>query len=159
MENLSGSTKQSHSKKRTDAKKDPTDRYFDLWKPLPGRAKVFRVQGAYEFRILLTPGEAPTVIYSAMSAVEHLKETALFPGGPEADPRFAQALPQLAYESREKMAFEQGFRAARKREEARRRELSVQQKAPRVAGTLKSVRAPKKLKSAEKKLNEQELKA
>lgn len=155
MKNPSGFIDKSRSNIRRDAKKDPADPYFDLWKPLPNRAKVFRLQGAYEFRILLTPGEAPTVIYGAMAAVEHLKETALFPGGPEADPQFAQALPRLAYESREKMAFEQGFRAARKREEARRSEWVFQQKAQMAAESKKNVPGSKRQKSVEKKLTGQ----
>ncbi len=95
-----------------------SDPYAELWKILPPTAQVQRVQSGYEFRIFLSNAEAPTVIYGAMAAVEHLKETALLPGGPAPDFRYAQALPRLTSESRQKMALEMGLREAQKRAQA-----------------------------------------
>ncbi len=88
------------------------DPYAELWKSLPPNAQVNRVQNGYEFRILLSPAEAPTVVYGAMAAVEHLKETALLPGGPKPDLRYAQALPRLTSESRQRLALEMGLKEA-----------------------------------------------
>lgn len=86
------------------------DPHLELWKPLPPNAQVHRVSNGYEFRILLSTAEAPTVVYGAMAALEHLKETALLPGGPAPDLRYTQTLPRLISEARQKIALETGLK-------------------------------------------------
>lgn len=92
---------------------DPSDPYAHIWDNLPPNTRVIRNKSGYELRLKLAPSEAPVAVYSALAAIEHLKETALMPDSPPPDPRFAQALPDLATEGRRQKAMEQGLAAAK----------------------------------------------
>jgi hypothetical protein len=91
---------------------DPTDPYSAIWQTLPSNARVIRGKNGYELRLKMAPSEAPTAVYSALAAIEHLKETSLLSDSTPADPRFAHALPDLATEGRRMRAIEQGMMAA-----------------------------------------------
>ncbi len=80
-------------------------------------------------RLKLAPSEAPTAVYSALAAIEHLKETSLLAGAPPADPRFAKALPQLASEGRQLRALEQGMKTAHAEHQKKTKEAQKTQKA------------------------------
>ena len=112
---------------------DPTDPYSSLWKDLPSNARVIRGKAGYELRLKLAPSQAPTAVYSALAAIEHLKETALMPDSPAADLRFAQPLPDLATEGRRIMAQEQGLLAAQAEEKRKAQEAKDQRKAQKAA--------------------------
>ena len=111
--------KAGHSSKPTP---DPSDPYAHVWNNLPSNVRVIRNKTGYELRLKLAPSEAPTAVYSALAAIEHLKETALMPDSPPADPRFAQALPDLATEGRRLKALEQGLAAAKAADDRKNRE-------------------------------------
>jgi ParB family transcriptional regulator, chromosome partitioning protein len=112
---------------------DPTDPYGSLWKDLPPNTRVIMGKTGYELRLKLAPSQAPTAVYSALAAIEHLKETALLPDSPPADPRFAQALPDLATEGRRIMAMEQGLQMAQAEEKRKIQEAKDQRKAQKAA--------------------------
>lgn len=118
--------KASHGSK---AAQDPTDPYASIWKELPSNARVIKGKTGYELRLKLAPSEAPVAVYSALAAIEHLKETALLPDSPPADPRFAQALPNLATEARRVKVQEQNLQAAHEEEKRKNREAEKTRKA------------------------------
>jgi ParB/RepB/Spo0J family partition protein len=110
------------------SKADPTDPYAHIWDKLPPNTRVIRSKVGYELRLKLAPSEAPVAVYSALAAIEHLKETALMPNSPPADPRFAQALPNLASEGRRMKAIEQGLKTAQAEDQRKQMETQKARK-------------------------------
>jgi hypothetical protein len=85
---------------------DPLDPFSQLWRPLPPNAKVTRGKGGYELRLQLSPSEALVAVYSALSAIEHLKETSLLSHSDPVENQFSKALPDLMTKARQIRALE-----------------------------------------------------
>ncbi len=137
---------------------DPTDPFASLWKDLPANVRVIMGKTGYELRLKMAPSEAPTTVYSALAAIEHLKETALMPDSPPANPRFAQALPDLATEGRRMKAIEQGQQIAQAEEKRKATEAKDQLKAQKAAAKeqAKTLRAETAENKAQKEAQKRE---
>ncbi len=137
---------------------DPSDPFASLWEDLPPNAKVIKGKTGYELRLKMAPSEAPTAVYGALAAIEHLKETALMPDSPSANLRFSQALPDLASEGRRMKAIEQGLQNAQAEEKRKALEAKNQVKAQKAAAKAqaKALRAQTAENKAQKEAQKRE---